>query len=154
MTTFQSTNDMTVEQRVAHYSKVDPNTGCVEWQGAKSHGYGVLGCGDKLVLAHRLSYSLRHGPVPADLVVRHRCDNPACVNVEHLEIGTHKDNADDKVERGRSLKGEHCPSAKLIAEQVASIRRDTRTHRAIAAVYGVTHRCIGNIKSRATWAHI
>lgn len=76
---------------------------CEEWQGPRSRaGYGRVGRG----YAHRVAYERLHGPIPAGMVVRHRCDNPPCVNPAHLELGTHADNMRDMAARGRSFRGE------------------------------------------------
>ena len=100
---------------------------CLVWAGdTGSNGYGRLrhaGC--ESYPAHKLMYELHHGKVPAGLVVRHRCDNRPCINVAHLEVGTHKDNAQDRVKRGRSrnVSGEHHGRSKLTQAQVDEIRR-------------------------------
>lgn len=83
--------------------------GCIEYQGSRSrYGYGQTRVGSRAdgtrrsVKVHRLVWEEHHGPIPEGLVVRHKCDNPPCCNIEHLEIGTQQDNIRDKVERGRS----------------------------------------------------
>lgn len=97
----------TTEERF--WAKVDRSepAGCWPWLGAPNDsGYGRLRIAGQLVRAHRLSYELAHGPIPDDLVVRHTCDNPSCVNPQHLIIGTVADNAADMVSRDRQATGE------------------------------------------------
>ena len=99
---------------------------CKEWQGYRDKdGYGRVRFAGKRVMAHRVAYILTRGlalDAIAGRVIRHKCDNPGCVNPEHLEEGTHQDNMDDKVARKRQVKGEACHSAVLTLEQVAYIR--------------------------------
>lgn len=82
--------------------------GCWGWSGATGrHGYGSLSSRDKKVSkspekAHRVSYEKTFGPIPEGLHVLHRCDNPPCTNPEHLFLGTPKDNAVDRTEKGRN----------------------------------------------------
>jgi hypothetical protein len=74
------------------------DTGCWEYAGKRNdRGYGIA----RERRAHRISYEHHHGPVPAGLFVRHSCDNPPCVNPEHLQVGTHADNMRDMVQRRR-----------------------------------------------------
>jgi hypothetical protein len=85
-------------------------SGCHEWTGAKNpHGYGVIGTwdGEKTVveLAHRVAFKLFKGPIPVNRELRHECDNPACVNPDHLVLGTHQENMNDMIDRRRAAFG-------------------------------------------------
>lgn len=95
---------------VRFWSKVDRSllgpAGCWHWTGAlNSAGYGVFAVELKpvrLALAHRVMFTLDFGAIPDGLIVRHRCDVPNCVRPDHLLLGTHRDNAQDKIQRGRA----------------------------------------------------
>jgi hypothetical protein len=107
---------------------------------------------------HRVAWFLEHGEWPDDHVL-HRCDNPGCVNIRHLFLGTHSDNMRDRGAKGRSarLAGEDNPSASLTDAQVREILqrwRDGETQRGLARVYGVGKATIGRIVHRKTWTHI
>jgi hypothetical protein len=99
---------MTRDEAVAAFwakTEKDEATGCVEWTGTKTvDGYGHFSLEGKVVIAHRLAFEWSNGPIPPGLVVRHRCDNPRCVNTDHLQTGTHADNGHDRHERGRAPK--------------------------------------------------
>jgi hypothetical protein len=108
-------------------TKAKPEGECLVWQGDKdSNGYGrVRHAAQKNYPAHKRMYELHHGAIPAGLVVRHRCDNPSCINIAHLLLGTQKDNVADKYERGRAnhVTGEAHGRAKLTQAQVDEARR-------------------------------
>lgn len=77
---------------------------CVEFEGyrdAKGYGRVMMRNPRRVERAHRVTWTETHGPIPVGMVVRHRCDNPACVRVDHLQLGTKADNNRDMVERGR-----------------------------------------------------
>lgn len=81
---------------------VNENTGCWEWVHAKTiEGYGHFGFFGKRGKAHRFSWELYNGKIPKGILVCHSCDNPSCVNPEHLWLGTDADNARDKVAKNR-----------------------------------------------------
>lgn len=87
------------------WAKVDKSAGpdgCWPWTGGRlPFGYGIFQMGTGPKKAHRVSWAMAHGSVPEDLLVLHRCDNPPCVNPDHLFLGTHADNASDKMKKGR-----------------------------------------------------
>lgn len=76
--------------------------GCIEYWGHKdADGYGQIGVGAHKMRASRLAYSLYNGPLHKTHVVMHTCDNPACINPEHLVVGTQKQNQEDCRQKGR-----------------------------------------------------
>lgn len=134
---------------------------CVEWQGCRhSSGYGLRHYNGGTRRAHRVAYCEAHGLalVAIDgLLVRHKCDNRACVNPAHLELGTHADNHRDMRERGRARGNTACrgaPRSKLSDADVAAIRAEYRPQEsgrgcaALAKKYGVSfqhvHRIVNN----------
>lgn len=138
------------------WSKVDRSGECWEWQAARNRlGYGLVGVGRKSVLAHRVAYELTKGPIPKQMLVRHRCDNPSCVRPDHLIIGTPLDNVRDSIDRGRraSFKGMRNGRVKLTDEQVREIRRlyamGNTTILLLASQFGVSKSQIYNIISGA-----
>lgn len=132
---------------------------CWPWTAArtlKRGGYGAIGIGRRVVLAHRFSWQIHNGPIRGGLFVCHHCDNPPCVNPKHLFLGDAKDNAVDKVSKGRQSRrtGDDSPRAKLTAWQVIEIRQDPRLHRVIAEQYGISAGHVGCVKSLKAWAHL
>ncbi|MBK8909035.1 MAG: HNH endonuclease [Rhodospirillales bacterium] len=131
---------------------------CWLWLGAKDlDGYGFVKQKDGAQLrAHRVSYELHHGPIPLNLYVCHTCDNPSCVNPDHLFAGTPKANSDDKARKGRSsrLNGSENPMSKLVAADVRAIRSDRRPKRTIAARYGVSVSHVRDIQKGRRWSHL
>lgn len=90
--------------RFWRYFEKGPKGLCWEWMGAKDDkNYGTISTfrGEPPYKAHRLSYEMFCGPIPENMLIRHRCDNPICVNPHHLEIGTQFDNMQDASKRGR-----------------------------------------------------
>ena len=75
---------------------------CWLWTGATNGRYGHIQVNGKTAVAPRVAYTLFRGPIPQGLFVLHSCDNPLCVNPEHLRTGTHRENMRDMVERGRA----------------------------------------------------
>lgn len=93
--------DIEGQARVRARSIVNTVTGCWRWVGAgRGIGYGAVKVGGRVVDAHRYAWAVFNGPVPDGMQVLHRCDNRACVNPAHLELGTAKKNRDDAIARG------------------------------------------------------
>ena len=110
----------------------------------------------KNIRGHRLSYAYHNNIKLEDmkgLVVCHKCDNPSCVNPDHLFLGTVKDNAADARDKGRAFVGVLNGRAKLTKKDVLAILKDDRIHREIAKDYGVTRATI-NVKRGSTWKHL
>ena len=116
-----------------------------------SNNYPQFYKNGKVVRLHRHIYEECFGEIPKGLVVRHKCDNTFCINPEHLELGTHKDNVNDKVKRNRQAKGEKNGNAKLTKEQVSQIRNDNRMGKEIAKDFNVSRATISQIKNKITW---
>lgn len=93
--------------------------GCWEWQRARNKaGYGNVVHNGRTWLSHRLPYMFATGQNPGELLVCHRCDNPPCINPDHLYLGTYKDNASDMHNRGRNWQAviENCPRSHPLAD--------------------------------------
>lgn len=97
---------------------------CVEWHKARTRaGYGLKWHNKKVQYVHRITYAEAHNlELTRDDVICHKCDNPACYNIDHLFLGTHADNYRDSVEKGRNSKGFMLPQTRLSDEQVKEIR--------------------------------
>jgi hypothetical protein len=133
----------------------EPNTGCWLWLGYLDRGgYGVFKYNNKPVLAHRVSYILYKGGIADGLYVLHDCDNPLCVNPNHLYLGTHDDNMRDKAKRGR-VGGELHPRSKLSNYQRKEIieKYVPRKYslRRLAKEYGVDDSTICQIIKNPKW---
>ena len=134
---------------------------CWQWEKTNNnHGYGTLTINGRTRYAHRLAYELSYGPIPAGLDVMHDCDNPACINPNHLRVGTRSQNMADCHARGRSripapsLRGEANGAAKLTASAVDEIRRllaEGMTQRSVGERFGVSQSTISKIKMRKAW---
>lgn len=96
--------------------------GCWIWNGRKSNGYGQMKVNGKSVRAHRLSYELFKGDIPAGLFVCHRCDVRSCVNPDHLFLGTGYDNVQDMIQKDRFSRGESHYNSKISDVHVMIIR--------------------------------
>lgn len=147
---------ISVEERFFSKTIPEPNSGCLLWTASVDRwGYGSFNIGKRVkVGAHRVAWSFVFGRIPKGVCVLHRCDTPACVNVDHLFLGTHADNAADRDAKGRSVRGEAHVDAKLTEADVRAIRKDPRTHVAVGRDYGITTLHIGDIRRRKYWKHV
>lgn len=129
-------------ERLDHYSRLDPETGCIEWTGCLNDaGYGVtmIAGTRRTILVHRLALQAR-GVDIAGRVVRHLvCDNPPCINPDHLAVGSHADNVQDKVRKGRQRRSAATAMSHAVYVEY-EIRSLTETHVAdiLAEKYGTS----------------
>jgi hypothetical protein len=126
--------------------------GC--WEAA-GHTYGIgyvqIMWAGKQYGAHRLAYEAWVGPIPEGALVLHSCDNPPCINPEHLSVGSHQENMDDRARRGRASRGERHPASKLSDSDAATIRRlraSGSTQQSIADQFGISQAHVSRILNR------
>jgi hypothetical protein len=144
-----------LKERLLRRITTQTDTGCWIWlgsrQSAQGHGQLAIGglgkAGKRLVAAHRASWMVFRGPIPAGLIVCHHCDNPPCVNPEHLFLGTKADNTRDMVAKGRQKHGPALPQTKHSFETVKAIRNASGPQSAIAKKFGVSQGYVWQIRN-------
>lgn len=154
--------DFTIQQQKRFWTKVEQNKSneeCWSYLGARDRdNYGIFGkINGKNMRAHRVAFVLAYNTdIPNGLLCCHKCDNPSCVNPNHLFLGTFTDNNRDREVKGRGRKqsGSLGSNAKFTEEQVNNIRLDTRSQYAIACEYKVVQPTIWKIKHYKTWKTI
>lgn len=156
-------------------------SGCWDWKGSKNKkGYGAFHVGGSVMLAHRVSYSLFNSNDPLELLTCHTCDNPGCVNPDHLFLGTNQDNMIDMHKKNRGnrpagnrhyaktsplrttfgknpLIGEDAFGSKLKAEYVTEIRKLKKSGvstREICNTYSIHRVTLYDLIHRRTWRHV
>jgi hypothetical protein len=166
-----------IEKFWSRVAKTNNENDCWNWVGASNNiGYGRFHNGKKLVYPHRYSYELKYGDIPFGMLVCHSCDNPSCVNPNHLWIGSHKDNSQDMInkKRGRNgrrggkgnekyykfkiiLQGEIHPLSKLTDKKVKEIKirlKNGERNIDLAKEYKVSATLIWMIKKGISWKHV
>jgi len=140
------------------WSKVDKSSDCWEWTASRlPAGYGRFSVNRKIITAHRAAYLLSCGAIPNGLHVLHKCDNPPCVNPDHLFLGTAKDNMRDKAAKGRQPIGENAYQAKLTDGDVRVIRGLVeagckQSH--ISEFFGICKQIVSDVVLYKTWKHV
>ena len=143
--------DKYIKERIS----VDKETGCWEWKGGFfSSGYARAGLKGFSKRASRMVYTFLKGDIPEGLLMCHTCDNPKCVNPDHLFLGTTKDNLSDMVNKGRSLKGETNYNAILTEKIVQKIRSSSRSVEYLSKRFKVSVSTIKDVLKRRTWKHV
>lgn len=138
----------------------EPNSGCWLWMGAITRGgYGHIrkrvNNVNKMTRAHRVSYELYKGPIPEGLQVLHTCDNPICVNPNHLFLGTNQDNVDDKVSKDRHSFGRssnHMWLSKELADKIKSVYLNSKlSMKAVASMFNTSAPQVCRIVKNKIW---
>lgn len=131
---------------------------CWGWTGSLTEkGYACLTIDRKRQVGSRFSWELHNGPIPAGLIICHRCDNPPCTKPEHLFLGTKSENAADRDLKGRAARGERSARTKFVTQDVLDIRaRHAAGESAsgLARDYDVRLYSIQQIVHRKTWKHV
>ncbi len=131
-------------------------SGCVEWIGPRSrYNYGVFSSSIMGRMgAHRASWILHRGVIPDRISVLHSCDNPPCVNPNHLKLGDHHDNMKDRKANGNYCKGSKHFNSKLNEESVSKIYSDSRTDGEIAKEFNIHRTVVLDIRNGKIWQHV
>lgn len=156
-------NHAPVEVRFWRY--VEKTENCWIWTGRSRNkkGYGQLGGGGRgadHILAHRLSYQMHHGPIPDGMVVMHSCDNPSCVNPDHLRTGTQSENILEAFSKGRKnakpphVFGDSCGASRLKETEAIEVLKSNEPTKMLAAKYGVSKSAIERVRNGKTWRHL
>jgi hypothetical protein len=129
---------------------------CIEWTKYKTpDGYGRLRFGGKLDYAHRVALMWKLGrALVSGAFAMHTCDNPGCVNQEHLIEGTPGENSRDRTAKGRHAKGKMLPHAKLsleLAERIRTLRDEGCTLVALSEMFGVSQSAVGQVCRMESW---
>lgn len=155
---FKAPAHWTVQQRLDHYTIPEALTGChLCWASPGSRGYPSLKIKDfGQQLTHRLAWMIARGPIPEGMLVCHRCDTPACINIDHLFLGTQAENMTDMKNKNRSPRsmGTANPNVRLTDQQVHAIFNDKRILRIVAKEHGTSINTIQDIRTGRTWRHL
>lgn len=148
----------TIKKFESYFTPIDSNK-CWLWNGSLIKGYGEFYSQSQKISAHRFMYILKKGIIPKNLEICHTCDNPRCINPNHLEAKSHYENIQDCIRRGRepNRKGSKCPNSKLTEREVLNIRKEfiSKTNvQDLALKYHVRPNTIHQIISRRNWKHI
>jgi hypothetical protein len=146
----------TIQERFNSKIERIPGIDCWIWNAAQHQfGYGHIRYGNKIEVAHRVSYILHYGEIPEGKCVLHQCDVPQCVNPEHLFVGDTIDNINDRIKKNRSKglsrPGALNPGVKLSESDVLAIRADNRPQKDIAKDVGISKTQVGRIKRNESW---
>lgn len=139
---------------------ISSRTGCWEWTASKTGTrYGKTHINGKEFSAHRISFYIFFGIDPMGKCVCHKCDNPLCINPNHLFLGTYKDNIVDMISKGRdTMIGERNSMAKLTEKNVLSIREQYSiggvTYKQLAIKHGVSITVIHQVVKGEIWSHV
>jgi hypothetical protein len=139
---------------------VKKENGCIEWSAARDKsGYAIGWLNGRQGRITRMLWEMERGKIPEGLIVCHKCDNPPCCNLDHLFIGSHKANSDDKRSKSREARGEQVMKGVLTDEAVLLCRRLRRgglSYPKIIETIGIDCSChaVASAATGKTWSHL
>lgn len=151
-----------LQARIIEYSKIDSVSGCWEWQKSKfPNGYGQTKVERKGTGAHRASWIAFNGPIPEGMQVCHKCDNPGCVNPDHLFVGTGLENIQDSTRKGRRFKpfgvlqGAHKLTEDMV-QHIKSLPKPVTMKQAkeLGKQFSINPFHVYRIRSGKRWSHL
>lgn len=151
-----------LEERFWRFVDKKTDGECWNWTGNLVAGYGRISLGarkDGAIGSHRFSWELHNKQsIPSGMVVMHSCDNPLCVNPNHLSVGTYKDNTQDMIAKGRKVTvaplGTENGKALINEEVVKEIRASNLSHAELGRQFNVSPNCIRGVRIGRTWNHV
>jgi len=154
--------DEKVLKRFIDKLQLNPNNDCIEWTGKLNQdGYGQISVGSReeqsKIRAHRWAFQLFIGGQILDpsIMICHHCDNRKCVAPDHLFAGTHQDNMDDMVNKGRSAKGINVRNnSHLTIEQVSNIKYGKEPYSYYVDKYNISKSTVSDIRNGRTWTEV
>lgn len=145
------------QMKIERMSIPEPNSGCWLWEGnvaRERKPYGRVRFQKRTWAAHRLSYTAYKGPIPGSLWVLHKCDNPACVNPDHLFLGDSDTNVEDRDRKGRQSQGFKHPNSKFTLADINYIRRSRARTLTLATRFSVQWDVIDSIKKGKSYKSV
>lgn len=148
---FLKENEVLLEEaKKRFFENIEKTESCWIWKGVDIKGYGVMFF-KKCIKAHRFSYMIHKGELEKDKMICHTCDNPICVNPDHLYQGITIDNSRDMVQRNRSMKGSRHPKAKITEEDLKEIYNRKNKGVFLAKKFGLSENQICSIRNGRSW---
>lgn len=145
--------DAVLLARLIAGARRNAGTGCLEWQRMRHGGYGYMSYRGRSQRVHRLSYEAHFGPIPKGLLVCHACDNPCCLAIEHLFLGTPKQNVADMHRKGRARPVPRVLNEPMVAEMKRRFLMGAST-REVADAFGLTYATAYGVKIGEFWKRV
>lgn len=135
---------------------IENENGCLEWQKCKDKdGYGVTSIKGRKLPAHRALWALKNSPEEIlGRYVLHTCNNPSCIKLEHLYLGSQKDNVQDQIQNGTFVRGSKNGKSLLDELSVEHIRSSSFSINALAKYYDVSYQTVWDVRKRRSWRHL
>jgi hypothetical protein len=145
---------VSLEDKIIKYASPEALTGCILWSGPTSNGYPRISLHNKEYRVSRYLYKKTYGIFEEHLNVCHTCDNPLCINPDHLFLGTHTENQQDKFNKNRQAKGVTHGRSKLTNEQATTAKFTSIKPTVLAKEFNCSSTIIRQIRQGKYWKHL